>query len=157
MLWMLENNLRHSDCHISFRLRREISARAKKWHFLVSRSITQYTNHIGRVSMTPAPNRGGTGILEAYSGGTRGPHRALRACYFTPVRAILFRSTSGSFCLQSCLGAMRPGKSKGTRGGDVRMVDKNLRHSDCQISFRSRREISARAFSYSGITEYHSM
>jgi hypothetical protein len=42
MLWMLKKNLRHSDRQISFRLRREISARTKKWHFLVSRSITHY-------------------------------------------------------------------------------------------------------------------
>jgi hypothetical protein len=41
MLWMPENILRHSDCHISFRLRREISARAKNWYFLVPWSITR--------------------------------------------------------------------------------------------------------------------
>jgi hypothetical protein len=54
---MVDKNLRHSDCQISFRLRREISARAKKWHFhiLVSPSITlcdpiqdRYTTYIRR-------------------------------------------------------------------------------------------------------------
>jgi hypothetical protein len=99
------------------------SPRAQKsgifWYHGVSLSIPTI---LGGSVWPPAPNRGGTGILEAYSGGTRGPHRALRACYFTPVRKIVFRSTSGSFCLQSCLGAMRPGKSKGTRGGDAPYV-----------------------------------
>jgi hypothetical protein len=42
MLWMLDNNLRHSDGQISHRLRSEISARSKNWYFLVSRSITRH-------------------------------------------------------------------------------------------------------------------
>jgi superfamily II DNA/RNA helicase len=56
MLWMLEKNLRHSDRQISFRLRREISARTKKWHFvcLVCSGITRYLLCHPNININPS-------------------------------------------------------------------------------------------------------
>jgi hypothetical protein len=61
--------------------------------------------------------RGGTVILGAYSGGTRGRYTAVRMLDFTPVGEIVLRGTSGKQHLESFPGAMRHRKRRWTRAG----------------------------------------
>jgi hypothetical protein len=79
--------------------------------------MVAYTHPFGRARTGMRLPRGDFSTVGGSSDSTRELYTARRTLYFRPVREIDLRRTSGGFFLQSCPGAMRHQKRKGTRGG----------------------------------------
>jgi hypothetical protein len=79
--------------------------------------MVAYTHPFGRARTGMRLPRGDFSTVGGSSDSTRERYTARRTLYFTPVREIDLRCTSGSFFAPSRPGAMRHQKTKGTRGG----------------------------------------